>query len=159
MNIAAAAFCIILLNSQFLSLESLHLRFHTNRHFHETNRSESCLWHQCLDGWLDSSTKNLERNIRNFIRISDWIFQPHRLCDERSSFRRATAVALAAMPIATAAYSVLRDRMHPGGKFWLFAVTGTFLSFAFFFSMNVNYLVFGDFLLILAVFAAPPSVM
>lgn len=64
------------------------------------------------------------------------------------------AVALAAMPIATAAYSVIRDRLNPGSKFWLFAISGTGLSFAFFFFMNVSALVRGDFLLILAVFAA-----
>lgn len=64
------------------------------------------------------------------------------------------AVALAAMPIVTAIYSVLRDGLNPGRKFWFFALTGTFLSFSFFFFMNVTDLLFGDVLLIMAVFSA-----
>ncbi len=64
------------------------------------------------------------------------------------------AVALAAMPIVTAAYSSLRDRFNPGWKFWLFALMGTMLSFSFFFFRNVGNLLHGDFLLLLAVFAA-----
>lgn len=61
------------------------------------------------------------------------------------------AVALAAMPMATAAYAVLRDKSHPGIMFWVFALLGTFLSFGFFFTMNVSDVLAGDLLLLLAV--------
>jgi drug/metabolite transporter (DMT)-like permease len=64
------------------------------------------------------------------------------------------AVALAALPISTAVYSVLRDRMKPGLKFWIFALAGTILSFGFFFSLNVENLSMGDFYLVLSVFSA-----
>jgi drug/metabolite transporter (DMT)-like permease len=64
------------------------------------------------------------------------------------------AVALAAMPIVTASYAVLRDGMHPGNKFWFFAISGSLLSFAFFFTMNVGHLGFGDILLVMAVFSS-----
>src|SRR5690606_33021949 len=61
---------------------------------------------------------------------------------------------LAALPITTAVYSVLRDRLKPGFKFWFFALAGTLLSFGFFFSLNVENLLKGDLLLILSVFSA-----
>jgi drug/metabolite transporter (DMT)-like permease len=64
------------------------------------------------------------------------------------------AVGLAAMPIATAAYSVLRDKRNPGIFFWFFAVLGTALSFAFFFFLNVSDLVLGDLYLVCAVLCA-----
>ena len=64
------------------------------------------------------------------------------------------AVALAALPISTAVYSVIRDRMKPGLKFWIFALAGTILSFGFFFSLNVKNLSMGDFYLVLSVFSA-----
>ena len=61
------------------------------------------------------------------------------------------AVGLAAMPMATAAYAVLRDRSKPGMMFWIFAILGTLLSFGFFFTMNVSKVMTGDILLVLAV--------
>lgn len=64
------------------------------------------------------------------------------------------AVALAALPMATAIYSVLRDKYNPGLKFWLFALVGTLLSFGFFFTMNVSTILTGDFYLLCAVLAA-----
>ena len=64
------------------------------------------------------------------------------------------AVALAALPMASAIYSVVRDRLNPGIKFWLFAIIGTSLSIGFFFFLNVQSLHRGDIFLILAVFAA-----
>jgi drug/metabolite transporter (DMT)-like permease len=64
------------------------------------------------------------------------------------------AVALAGLPMVTSIYSVLRDRRNPGAKFWFFALTGTALSFGFFFFLNIKELVLGDFLLLLSVFSA-----
>lgn len=62
-------------------------------------------------------------------------------------------VALASMPVFTAAYSSMRDRSRPGLKFWFFAVLGTLLSFSFFFLDQIDALKRGDLLLVLAVFA------
>lgn len=64
------------------------------------------------------------------------------------------AVGLAGLPMATAIYSVLRDRANPGKYFWGFALLGTFLSFGFFFTMNVSDLHMGDLYLVLGVFSA-----
>lgn len=64
------------------------------------------------------------------------------------------AVALAGMPLATAVYAVLRDKLNPGRRFWGFALLGTFLSLGFFFSLNMSDLVLGDLLLVLAVMSA-----
>ncbi len=64
------------------------------------------------------------------------------------------AVALAGLPMVTSIYSVLRDRANPGVKFWIFALTGTGLSFGFFFFLNIKELVLGDFLLLFSIFSA-----
>ena len=63
------------------------------------------------------------------------------------------AVALAALPAVTALYASLRDHSKPGIVFWLFAALGTVLSFGFFFTA-VEKILFGDFLLALAVLSA-----
>lgn len=64
------------------------------------------------------------------------------------------AVALAGLPLTTSVYSVLRDRFHPGWKFWFFAFSGTVLSLSFFFSMNMKNILPGDVYLLLSVLAA-----
>ncbi len=64
------------------------------------------------------------------------------------------AVALAGLPLATSIYSVLRDRLNPGMKFWIFALIGTVLSFSFFFFMNINGIASGDIYLLLSVLSA-----
>ncbi len=64
------------------------------------------------------------------------------------------AVALAAMPIVTAAYAVLRDRAIPGLRFWFFAVAGTVLSFSYFLGGDLSGLSKGDLFLILAILSA-----
>ncbi|MES2529090.1 MAG: DMT family transporter [Bdellovibrionota bacterium] len=64
------------------------------------------------------------------------------------------AVALAGLPLATSIYSVLRDGLNPGIKFWIFAIVGTVLSFSFFFFMNINGIASGDIYLLLSVLSA-----
>lgn len=64
------------------------------------------------------------------------------------------AVGLAGLPMATAIYSVIRDRANPGRYFWGFALLGTFICFGFFFTLNVSEVGRGDFLLVLAVLSA-----
>lgn len=63
-------------------------------------------------------------------------------------------VALAGLPLATSIYSILRDRLKPGLRFWLYSILGTILSFGFFFFQNVQELHLGDFYLLAAVLAA-----
>ena len=64
------------------------------------------------------------------------------------------AVALAGLPLATSIYSILRDRLNPGMRFWFYSLAGTVLSFGFFFILNIKELRFGDFLLLLSVLSA-----
>lgn len=64
------------------------------------------------------------------------------------------ALALAALPAATAAYACVRDRINPGSQFWLFAIVGTLLSFSFFFFSSSGKFSSGDLLLGLAVISA-----
>lgn len=64
------------------------------------------------------------------------------------------AVVLASLPLATSVYSIFRDRLNPGRNFWFFSMTGTFLSFGFFFILNIEQIVLGDLLLLLSVLAA-----
>lgn len=64
------------------------------------------------------------------------------------------AVALAGLPMATSVYSILRDRVNPTIGFWIFSILGSLLSFGFFFFLNVREILFGDFLLLLAVLSA-----
>lgn len=64
------------------------------------------------------------------------------------------AVALAGLPLGTSIYSILRDKKNPGRTFWIFALVGTFLSCGFFFFMNMEKFLLGDFLLLLAVLSA-----
>ncbi len=64
------------------------------------------------------------------------------------------AVALAGLPLGTSIYSTLRDRLNPGMKFWMFAITGTLLSLSFFFAMNMKDILPGDIYLLLSVLSA-----
>lgn len=64
------------------------------------------------------------------------------------------AVALASLPLATSLYSIFRDRLKPGLSFWFFSTLGTMLSFGFFFFLNIEKLLPGDFYLLLSVLAA-----
>lgn len=64
------------------------------------------------------------------------------------------AVALAALPIVTASYAVLRDRLKPGKRFWFFALFGTFLSFGYFLTTKITQAHSGDLYLLLAVICA-----
>lgn len=64
------------------------------------------------------------------------------------------AVALAALPICTSIYSIIRDRTNPGLSFWIYAFAGSALSLGFFFVLNVEELLPGDIYLLLSVLAA-----
>jgi drug/metabolite transporter (DMT)-like permease len=64
------------------------------------------------------------------------------------------AVALAGLPMVTAIYSILRDRLNPGFRFWAFSLLGTLFSVSFFFLLNVKEVQHGDLILLLAVLSA-----
>lgn len=64
------------------------------------------------------------------------------------------AVALAGLPMVTAIYSILRDRLRPGFRFWAFSLLGTLLSICFFFLLNVKEVLRGDVILLFAVLSA-----
>lgn len=154
MNIVAAAFCIILfsLTVPFTRIAALEIPPEAIIFLRLIGASIICAVVVIMDGWVPP--RKIWKGIFATSLGSVIGFSSLTAFAMKEVPSGHAAVALAAMPIATAAYSVLRDRLNPGGKFWLFAVTGTFLSFAFFFAMNVSALVFGDFLLVLAVFAA-----
>jgi drug/metabolite transporter (DMT)-like permease len=64
------------------------------------------------------------------------------------------AVLLAALPLATAIYSIFRDKLRPSRKFWFYSLLGTCISFSFFFTLNINDILTGDFYLLLSVLSA-----
>lgn len=63
-------------------------------------------------------------------------------------------IALAALPVLTAAYSSLRDRSSPGRAFWAFSALGTLLSLSFFFVDRSVALGAGDLYLVGALIAS-----
>jgi drug/metabolite transporter (DMT)-like permease len=64
------------------------------------------------------------------------------------------AVALAALPAATALYASLRDRLNPGLRFWLFGLIGTGIALTFFALTSEEGIHAGDWLLAGAVASA-----
>jgi drug/metabolite transporter (DMT)-like permease len=154
MNILAAAFCIFLfsLTVPFTRMAALETSSEAIIFLRLIGASIICLIFAIKDGWIPprkSWVGILSTSLGSVIGFAS--LTAFALREVPSGH---AAVGLAAMPMATASYSALRDRMNPGMRFWFFALTGTLLSFSFFFSMNVSDLLFGDLLLILAVFAA-----
>lgn len=64
------------------------------------------------------------------------------------------AVALAGLPMVTSIYSILRDRINQGYRFWIFSLLGTSLSFCFFFFLNMKEILQGDLLLLASILSA-----
>lgn len=154
MNILAAAFCIILfsLTVPFTRIAALEIPPEAIIFLRLIGASIVCGIFVVIDGWVPPRKmwKGIfATSLGSVIGFSS--FMAYAMKEVPSGH---AAVALAAMPIVTAAYSVLRDGMHPGNRFWLFAVSGTLLSFIFFFSLNVTHLGSGDVLLVFAVLAS-----
>jgi drug/metabolite transporter (DMT)-like permease len=63
------------------------------------------------------------------------------------------AIALAALPAATAAYASLRDGVNPGPRFWIYCVFGTLASIGFFLAGAQGGFQAGDLPLMASVFA------
>ena len=154
MNILAAAFCIILfsLTVPFTRIAAMEAPPEFLILTRLLGASLICLIVALIDGWLPPRKawigliSTALGSVLGFSSLTAFAM--------REVPSGHAAVALAAMPIATAAYSVLRDGTKPGNKFWIYAIAGTLLSFGFFFSMSINKLLLGDLLLILAVFSA-----
>lgn len=154
MNILAATFCIILfsLTVPLTRIAALETSPESIIYFRLLGASVVSLIFIMIDGWIPP--RSAWRGIL-FTSIGSVIgFATFTAFAMREVPGAHAAVGLAAMPIVTAIYSTLRDRTNPGLKFWIFAVTGTLLSFAFFFFMSIGDLVLGDLLLVMAVFSA-----
>lgn len=154
MNILAALFCVFLfsLTAPFTRLAALEVSAETIILIRILGAGIVCFIYVVMDRWLPP--KKIWPGLIATALGSVIGFNSLMAFGLREVPSGHAAVALAALPISTAVYSVLRDRLNPGLKFWLFALVGTILSFGFFFSMNVENLLTGDLLLVFSVFAA-----
>lgn len=155
MNLLSAAFCIILfsLTVPFTRMAALETTPEAIILFRLIGASLICILFAIVDGWVPPR-KSWGGILRTAIGSVIGFSSLTAFAMKKVPAGHA-AVALAAMPMATAIYAVLRDKAHPGKKFWAFALLGTFLSFGFFFTLNMSHVVAEDFLLLLAVgFAA-----
>ena len=154
MNILAATFCIILfsLTVPFTRIAALQTSPEAIIYFRLLGAALVSVIYILKDAWIPP--KSAWRGIL-FTSLGSVIgFASFTAFAMREVPGAHAAVGLAAMPIVTAIYSTLRDRTNPGLKFWIFASSGTLLSFAFFFFMSIGDLVLGDLFLVLAVFSA-----
>lgn len=154
MNILAAGLCVFLfsLTVPFTRMAALEAPAEAIILMRSLGASLICLIVILLDGWIPPRKAwpgILSTSLGSVLGFAS--FTAFAMREVPSGHG---AVGLASLPIATAAYSVMRDRMHPGGRFWIFAITGTALSFSFFFLNNVSELVLGDLYLVLAVICA-----
>jgi drug/metabolite transporter (DMT)-like permease len=154
MNIIAATFCIILfsLTVPFTRIAALETSPEAIIFLRLIGASFVSLIFIVIDGWIPP--KKIWGTIATTAIGSVIGFASFTAFALKQVPSSHAAVGLAAMPIVTAAYSTIRDRINPGLKFWLFAALGTLLSFSFFFFMNIDQLGHGDFLLVMAVFSA-----
>lgn len=154
MNILAAIFCVVLfsLTAPFTRIAALETSAETIILLRIIGAAAVCLIAALIDKWIPPKKiwiYILYTSLGSVIGFN--ALMAYGLREVPSAH---AAVALAALPLMTAIYSVMRDRLNTGIRFWLFAVTGTLLAFGFFFSINVNHLLLGDFLLLLSVFSA-----
>jgi len=154
MNIIAAIFCVFLfsLTAPFTRIAALETNAETIILLRIIGAAVVCLIAVLVDQWIPPRKTwrpLIYTSLGSVIGFN--AFMAYGLQEVPSSH---AAVALAALPLTTAIYSVLRDRLNPGIKFWFFAGLGTLFAFGFFFSINVNHFLLGDFLLLLAVFAS-----
>ncbi len=154
MNIIFAIFCVTLfsLTAPFTRIAALETNAETIILLRIIGAAVVCLITVLIDKWIPPKKiwiYILYTSLGTVIGFN--ALMAYGLTEVPSSH---AAVALAALPLMTSIYSVLRDRINPGIRFWLFALAGTFISFGFFFSINVKQLLLGDFLLLLSVFSA-----
>jgi drug/metabolite transporter (DMT)-like permease len=152
MNLLAAVFCIVLfsLTVPFTRVAALAIPAELVVLYRLIGAGMLCLFVVMWDGWIPP--RRIWLNLAATALGSVIGFAAFTSFAMKQVPSGHAAVALAAMPIATAAYSVLRDRSKPGKKFWLFALLGTLFSFGFFFFMKVDEVLQGDIFLIFAVF-------
>lgn len=154
MNIITAIFCVFLfsLTAPFTRIAALETTPETIILFRILGAALVCLISVLIDKWIPPKKAwpyILYTSIGSVFGFN--AFMAYGLRQVPSSH---AAVALAALPLMTAIYSVLRDRRNPGLRFWIFAFTGTAIAFGFFFSINVTQLSMGDIFLLCSVFMA-----
>ena len=154
MNIVIAVFCVVLfsLTAPFTRIAALETNAETIILLRIIGAAFVCLIAALVDKWIPPKKiwiYILYTSLGSVIGFN--ALMAYGLREVPSSH---AAVALAALPLMTAIYSVVRDRINPGIRFWLFAIMGTLFSFGFFLSINVKHLLLGDFLLLLSVFSA-----
>ena len=123
MNILAAILCIILfsLTVPFTRMAALETSAESIIFIRLLGAGVICIIAAILDGWVPpkSSWKGIL-----FTAIGSVIgFASMTAFAMREVPASHGAVALAALPIVTASYAVLRDHLIPGKRFWLFALT------------------------------------
>jgi drug/metabolite transporter (DMT)-like permease len=154
MNILAAILCIVLfsLTVPLTRMAALETTAESIIFMRLLGASVICIIAAILDGWIPpkSSWKGIL-----FTAMGSVIgFASMTAFAMREVPAAHGAVALAALPIVTATYSVLRDRLKPGKKFWFFALLGTLLSFGYFLTTKITQAHTGDLYLLLAVVCA-----
>ena len=154
MNIISAIFCVVLfsLTAPFTRIAALETNAETIILLRIIGAAIVCLIAVLVDRWIPP--KKIWIYILYTSLGSVIGFNALMAFGLREVPSAHAAVALAVLPVITAIYSVVRDRMNPCIRFWLFAVMGTSFAFGFFFSINVNHFLLGDFLLLLSVFSA-----
>lgn len=154
MNIFAAILCIILfsLTVPFTRMAALETSAESIIFMRLLGASIICIIAAILDGWIPPKT-SLKGIL--FTALGSVIgFASMTAFAMREVPAAHGAVALAALPIVTASYAVLRDRLKPGKRFWGFAFFGTFLSFGYFLTTKIHRAHTGDIYLLFAIISA-----
>ena len=154
MNIIFAIICVILfsLTAPFTRLAALEAHAETIILIRILGAGVICIIFGLFDRWIPP--RSVWKNIFATALGSVIGFNALMAYGLREVPSGHAAVALAALPMATAVYSILRDKLNPGKKFWFFSILGTLLSFGFFFSLNVKSFALGDIYLLLSVASA-----
>lgn len=154
MNILLAVLCVFSfsLTAPFTRLAALEVSAETIIYIRILGAAVVCLFYLLKDRWLPP--KRAWKGLIFTAAGSVVGFNSLMAFGLREVPAGHAAVALAALPVVTAIYSCLRDRINPSFNFWLFALLGTFLSVGFFFMGNVGQLLQGDLYLMMAVFSA-----
>lgn len=154
MNILAAILCIVLfsLTVPLTRMAALETTAESIIFMRLLGASVICIIAAILEGWIPPKTS--WKGILFTAMGSVIGFASMTAFAMREVPAAHGAVALAALPIVTASYAVLRDRLKPGKRFWFFALFGTLLSFGYFLTTKVTQAHTGDLYLLFAVLCA-----
>lgn len=154
MNIITALFCVFLfaLTAPFTRLAALSVSPHSIIYLRILGAGLVCLIFVIRDKWLPPKKAwpgIVATSLGTVIGFNS--LMAYGLKEVPAGH---AAVALAGLPMATSVYSILRDGLNPGLRFWFFSLLGTILSIGFFFLLNVKKLQYGDILLLISVLSA-----